>query len=298
MVHASRQDFPLTIPNGYSLKHVKNSGSFHQTISQLSAQMSSALTGAREDLNRVHTGMERVPDYLKKMILLLKQEPYELLLMLFPDSFNDTDKLVNDSLIVLRKPEKNFDQVLNLLTEIDYLLSVTSVDQIISLQVYDLKTQWTYLTELVIELAKRAERTRENFVLQFNWILKEFIRPGLNFNDSHRDFIILLLIPKIFEIYRTSDLLGMITATYTDISFKYTDDMIGGNGHLLRLPTEADRQRYLKQFRTDLPTQVVYIARLALKRHGEFLRRDQNRQENSEKILAGTSQTDLISLLG
>jgi hypothetical protein len=186
MVLASRKEFAFSIPVGYSVKYVQNSGSFNRTISQLDTQMRSALSDAREDLNRVYTGMEHVPDHLKTMVLLMKQAPFDLLLMLFPDSFDDIEKLVNDSLVVLRKPEQNFQQVLNLLTEIGYLLTVTSVDEIISLQVYDVKTQWINLTELVIELAKRAERTRESFLLQFNWVLKEFLRPGLTFADSHR----------------------------------------------------------------------------------------------------------------
>ncbi len=298
MVLASRQDFVFSIPVGYSVKYVQNSGSFRRTISQLDTQMRSALSGAREDLNRVYTGMERVPDHLKTMLLLMKQAPFDLLLMLFPDSFNDIEKLVNDSLVVLRKPEQNFQQVLNLLTEIDYLLTVTSVDEIISLQVYDVKTQWTCLTELVIELANRAERTRENFLLQFNWVLKEFLRPGLTFADTHREFIIFLLLPKIVEIDQTSDLLGVITKTYSDISFQYTDEQIGGNAHLLLLPNEADRKRYLKQFQYELVPQVVQIARLALERHGEFLRRDKNRTENYDQFLAKTSPADLINLLG
>ncbi|CAF3639815.1 unnamed protein product [Rotaria sordida] len=297
MVLASRQDFNFSIPTGYSVKYVQNIGSFRQTTAQLATDMRSSLSSAREDLNRVHTGMERVPDHLKNMVLLIKHAPFDLLLMLFPDSFNNIEKLVNDSLIVLRKPEKNFEKVLNLLTEIDYLLNNTSNDIMIYLQVFDVKTQWTHLTELVTELAKQAERTRESFLLQFNWILKEFIRPDLTFAETHRDFIILLLLPKIVEIDQTSDILGIITKTYTDISFQFTDEQIGGYTHLLLLSKEEDRQRYLKQFQYDLVPQVVQSARLALNRHNEFLQRDRNRREIYEKFLTETSYNDLISLI-
>ncbi|CAF3584860.1 unnamed protein product [Rotaria sordida] len=297
MVLASRQDFNFSIPTGYSVKYVQNIGSFRQTTAQLATDMRSSLSSAREDLNRVHTGMERVPDHLKNMVLLIKHAPFDLLLMLFPDSFNNIEKLVNDSLIVLRKPEKNFEKVLNLLTEIDYLLNNTSNDIMIYLQVFDVKTQWTHLTELVTELAKQAERTRESFLLQFNWILREFIRPDLTFAETHRDFIILLLLPKIVEIDQTSDILGIITKTYTDISFQFTDEQIGGYTHLLLLSKEEDRQRYLKQFQYDLVPQVVQSARLALNRHNEFLQRDRNRREIYEKFLTETSYNDLISLI-
>ena len=298
MVLASRQDFAFIIPIGYSLKYVQDSRSFRQTASQLATQMRGALSGAREDLNRVYIGMERVPDQLKTMVLLVKHAPFELILMFFPNSFQNIETLVNDSLVVLRKPEKNFQQVQNLLTEIDYLLNIGSTDQMISMQIQDVKTQWTLLTDLIIELAKQAERTRESFLLQFNWILTEFTRPDLIFADTYRDFIILLLIPKIVEIDRTSDLLGIISKTYTDISFQFTDEQIGGYGHLLHLSKEEDRQRYLKQFRSDLVPQVIQTARLALERHRAFIQRDKNRRANYEKFLVETSPDDLISLLG
>jgi hypothetical protein len=297
MILTSRHDFAFTIPSYYSVRYVENSRSFQQTISQLTRTMVSVLTDARKDLNRVHTGMAHVPDQLKIMSLLVKQASFDLLLSLFPDSFNDIERLVNNSLVVLQAPEKKFEQVLNLLTEIDYLLRFGPYDQMISLQVYDVKTQWTLLTELIIELAKRAETTRQSLLLQFNWVLQEFIRSGSKFPDTIRDFIILLLLPKIVEIDRTSDLLGMVTKTYSDMSFKFTDNQIGGNMHLLVLSEEQDRRRYLNQFRHDLPPQAVQIARLALKQHKEFLQRDKNRQANYETFLANATIADLTHLI-
>jgi hypothetical protein len=216
------------------------------------------------------------------MIALLKQAPFDILVTLFPNSLNDIERLVNNSLVVLRKPEKNFPPVLNLLTEIDYLLSVTPVDQMISLQVYDVKTQWTFLTELVIELAKQAETASVSFIKQFNWVIQTFIKPGFPFTDSNRDSILLLLIPKALELDQTSDLLGIVTKTYTDISFQFSDEQIGGYAHLILLTDEKKRQEYLKQFRYDLPPQVIQIARMALRRHDEFLQRDQNREAKYE----------------
>src|SRR2546430_368551 len=99
MVLTSRPDFAFKIPVGYSIKYVKDSSSFNRTISQLYTQMRSALSGAREGLNRVHIGMEGVPDHLKTMIILMKQASFDLLQSLFPDSFNEIERLVNNSLV-------------------------------------------------------------------------------------------------------------------------------------------------------------------------------------------------------
>ena len=298
MTLASKQEFALILPAGYSVKYVRNTGSFRQTVSQLVTEVRGALGNSREDFSRVYNGMEKVPAHLKTTVLLLKHASVELLNLFFPDTFRDIEQLVNNSLVVLRRPEKTFQDVLNLMTEIDYLLRQTSADQAIVLEMSDVKTQWKRLTDLALELAQRAERMRESFLFQFNWILTEFIRPNLTLAESHRDFIIQILLPKLVEIDQTCDLLGSISQTYTEISSKFTDDQIGGYGHLLHLSQEAERKKYLLAFRSSLSSQVVYGARLALKRHTEYNQRDRNRKASFERFLTETSIDDLMHLLG
>lgn len=67
--------------------------------------------------------------------------------------------------------------------------------------------------------------------------------------------------PKIIELDRTSDLLGIVTETCTDISFKFTDEQISSYAHLLLLTKEVEQKQYLNE----LPPVAVQIARLALK---------------------------------
>lgn len=71
--------------------------------------------------------------------------------------------------------------------------------------------------------------------------------------------------PKIIELDRTSDLLGIVTETCTDISFKFTDEQISSYAHLLLLTKEVEQKQYLNEFRYELPPVAVQIARLALK---------------------------------
>ncbi|CAF1009870.1 unnamed protein product [Adineta steineri] len=217
--------------------------------------------------------------------------------MLFPDSFNEIEKVANESLAVLRKPKKSFEQVLELITEIDYLLTTTQTDPIISLQVSDVKTQWTYLTQMIRELSELAEVTRNNFLFKFNFILERILQPDVGFTVACRDVIISILLPTIIEIDQTSDILETITEVYTEISSRYTDEESGGYGHLIELKKEEDRKRYLNQFRYDLLKQVIEIARLALQRHTEYIRRDKNRKANYTKLLAETSPADLANLI-
>ena len=294
MALTATNSFPLVVPANYSVRHVQNTYSFSQTVDQLNTQMRNALTGARQDLSRVHTGMEHVPKHLQTISILVKEAPFDLLITELPKSSDDIERLVNESLLVLRKPVKEFGEVLSLLTEINDLLVINLNQQLISLQLQlrDLRSHWIAINTLMIELTKRAETTREHLLLQFSWVLQEFVRAGSSFPDSLRQFVISLLLPKMVEIDRTADLLGMISKTCSDISFQFSDEQIGSNGNLLLLEIQ-DRLRYFNQFRHDLPSEVVQIARLALKRHKDFLHRDQHRQVDYETILTKTSNADL-----
>ena len=297
LVVASRSEFALIVPNGYRVKYIENVGSFKQTIAQLGEGMRGALKDAREDLNRVPAGMEGIPVHLKTTLLYIKHGDKELLEALLPDSFEKMDKLVNDSLIVLRRPEKSFEQVLNLLIEIDHLLTKQPIPDGIQVEVDDVRAQWKLLCTLVTEMAKHAERIRESLLLQFNWMLKNILRPDLNLTDDRRDFFIDLLIPKIVEIDRTSDILGAISKSYTYIAFEYTDEQVSGTAHLLLLTDEKRRQDYLKEFRSALRPQAIQIARYAHAEHYEFVRRDLTRKKNYERFLLESSIYDLIDLL-
>lgn len=294
---ASRTDFPLTIPNGYAVKHIPNPNSFRLTSSHLATRFRAAFTYAREDLNRVYVGMQRVPDQLKEVLLLLKMGPFDLIQMLFPDFFQNMEKLVNDSLIVLRRPEKSFVEVSNLITEMYVLLSDGLADESVKLQIMDLKTQWEYLVHLTFELSQRAEIVRENFLLQLNWILREFIQPHITNPDNHREFFIDLLLSQIIAIDQTCDLLGTISQTYTDMAFQWTDDQISSNGHLLLLNNEVERKQYIQQYRSSLPNQVVHISRLALKRHEELVQRNNVRKMDFQQFLDDASMSDLTRFL-
>ena len=294
MALTAANSFPLVVPANYSVRYVQNTYSFSQTVDQLNTQMRNALTGARQDLSRVHTGMEHVPKHLQTISILVKEAPFDLLITELPKSSDDIERLVNESLLVLRKPVKEFGEVLSLLTEINDLLVINLNQQLISLQLQlrDLRSHWIAINTLMIELTKRAETTREHLLLQFSWVLQEFVRAGSSFPDSLRQFVISLLLPKMVEIDRTADLLGMISKTCSDISFQFSDEQIGSNGNLLLLEIQ-DRLRYFNQFRHDLPSEVVQIARLALKRHKDFLHRDQHREVDYETILTKTSNADL-----
>ena len=53
-------------------------------------------------------------------------------------------------------------------------------------------------------------------------------------------------------------------------------------------------KKTIDEFRHNLPSQVVKIARFALKQHKEFLQRDQIRQTNYETFLATQSFLNFI----
>lgn len=67
-------NFALIVPSYYSVLCVQNTNSFPQAITQLSEQIHSALIGAHRDLNRVHTGVKRVPKHLQTISIPVKNQ--------------------------------------------------------------------------------------------------------------------------------------------------------------------------------------------------------------------------------
>ncbi len=181
----------------------------------------------------------------------------------------------------------------DLITKIELLLAATLSEDILNLQVHDVKTQWKLLFKLFMELTEQADRTRESFLLQFSWILQQLARPNVSFSNSYREFIIQLLIDKAIEIDQTSDLLGIVSRTYGDVLSDYTPEYLSGNTHLLLLSNNHERQRYINQIRHDLLPQVVNIARLGLQRHEDYLRRNEERQATYTTFLNKSSPADL-----
>jgi len=164
----------------------------------------------------------------------------------------------------------------------------------IPLQIEDVQTQWTLLTDLFTHLAMSAEKVIRSFLLQFNWLIEQFDRINI---DDHRDLIINLIKPNAIEIDRTTDLLSIISKTYVDISNEYSNIKMSTNTHLILLLTEQERKEAIKQHRYELQPEAVKIARSALKRHDEFLQRNENRESVYEKFLNEMTENDLEVLL-
>ena len=293
LVLASRADFSLVNASNQCTAHISSPNSFRQTASQLSDNIRRVFRGSYEDLRRIHLVLERFPLHLKTILLLVKKGRKALLETSLPLLLDKSAKMVRESLTILKNPPSKFEEVNDLLVELDSLVSSSPNAYVISLQVNDVQTQWMFLTSLFTEVAQQADRTSQQLLLQFNWILEEFL-PSI---DSSRDLLINLLKSKLIEIDRTIDLLGIISQTYLDISTKYTNDKLAGNTHLILLANEEDRKRIIQQYRHEIPAQAVHVARLALQRHDEFLQRNQQRSQSLERFLNESTASDINLLL-
>jgi hypothetical protein len=56
-----------------------------------------------------------------------------------------------------------------------------------------------------------------------------------------------------------------------DISYEYSNIKLNTNTNLLLISTEQEHKEIIKQHRYELQPEAVKIARIALKRHDEFL---------------------------
>ncbi|CAF0929889.1 unnamed protein product [Rotaria sordida] len=294
MVHASKSDFSLLKESNDCTTYIKNPNSFRQTISQLSDNIRHILLDLYKDLNHIQIGLERFPIHLKTILLLIKKGNNDSISIYLPKLLKKGENIVNESLFILKNPKIKIEQVKDLLIELNSLISNVTPDISFTLQIEDVKTQWTLFHDLFTQLSIQAENAINDFLLQFNWILEQFIQLNIN---NYRDLIINLLKLKVIEIERTIDLLTIISQTYVDISLEYANEKIISNTHLISISDEQERKEIIKQYRYELQPIAVKFARLALTRHNEFLQRIQNRERIYEDFLNEMSENDLNLLL-
>ena len=293
-IHASRSDFTLGNVSKSCITYVTTLHSFRQSVSVVSGSIQYTLLTIYQDLNRIEINLKRIPNHLKIILLLIKKGTKDSIEKNLLNLLRKGENLVTESLVSLRNPKLKIEQIKNHLIELQTLVSTGNVDPVLIFQIEDVLTQCTHLTDLFTQLAIQAEKSTHHMLLQFNWILEEFSHLDI---DTHRELIINLLKRKAIEIDDTIDLLTIITQTYIDISSDYTNDKLANNIHLIFLTNEQEQKESLKQFRHELQPQVVKIARLALKRHDEFLQRNQTRQTVYEKFLNEMSTSHLNLLL-
>ncbi|CAF5121241.1 unnamed protein product, partial [Rotaria magnacalcarata] len=201
---------------------------------------------------------------------------------------------INESLLILKNPRAKTEQVKDLIVELESLISNVSSEYAVSSQIEDVQAQWILFNDLFAQLAIQAENGIHDFLLQFNWVLEQFIQLNVS---SHRDLILNLLKPKVIEIDRTIDLLKIISETSVQISSTYTNQKMTDNTNLILLSNEEQRKEAIKNHRYELQPVAVKFARIALQRHDEFLARTANREKAYEDFLSEMSTADLSILL-
>lgn len=297
LVFGSRSSYTLTVPPGYTIKYVGSARDFRTVAIQMAANIRLNHLQANEDINRVRIGMEDVPVRLRKLVLELKYDNLENIKSTFPDQFKEVEKLVNNSLLVMHRSAQNFQNTLNYITELELVLTKNPADPSLDLELIDLRDQWRLFTELIVELSTRADRLRENFLLQLNWILNELVRTGFQVTDTHREFLIRLLLAKIVEIDQTCDLLKSISQVHEFMSETSVNEQISGHDEGINLATAVERKRALKVFRSSITPNIVRIVRRSMDKQDDFYRRDTIRRRNIEKILTTLSLDELNDLV-
>ena len=297
MVLASKADFPLVQSPTHCGTYIQRASTFRPTISSLASDVRRILLNVYDDFRRMELTLPRLPLQLKYTLLLIKRGNQATINKSLPLLLQANVDVSDKSLEILKKPKAQMNRVRDLLVELDALISTASTDDYIRLQVEDVKIQWSILTDLFAQLAIESEATTDSLLRQFNWLLRELLRTHGQSIDFYRELIVDLLLPKVLEMDRSIDLITMVSDTFMDISSGYTNEELMGNPNLLLLPNEHERRKFIRQARYDLPPQAVRTARLALKRHTAWLRRDQLRQTSIEEFLNQPTLTDLMLFL-
>ncbi|CAF1214979.1 unnamed protein product [Rotaria magnacalcarata] len=294
MVHASKSDFSLLKQSNHCTIYVKTPSSFRQTIVQLSDNIRFVLMNLYSDLNQIQLTLDNFPIHLKTILLLIAKGTEQQIDTHLPNLLVKGETYINESLLILKNPRAKTEQVKDLIVELESLISNVSSEYAVSSQIEDVQAQWILFNDLFAQLAIQAENGIHDFLLQFNWVLEQFIQLNVS---SHRDLILNLLKPKVIEIDRTIDLLKIISETSVQISSTYTNQKMTDNTNLILLSNEEQRKEAIKNHRYELQPVAVKFARIALQRHDEFLARTANREKAYEDFLSEMSTADLSILL-
>ncbi|CAF3246976.1 unnamed protein product [Rotaria socialis] len=294
MVQASKSDFSLLKQSNHCTIYVKTPSSFRKTIVQLSDNIRLVLMNLYGDLHQIQLTLENFPIHLKTILLLIAKGTEQQINSYLPNLLVKGEIYINESLLILKNPRTKTEQVKDLIVELESLISNVSSEYAVSSQVEDVKAQWILFNDLFAQIAVQAENGIHDFLLQFNWVLEQFIQLNVS---SHRDLILNLLKPKVIEIDRTIDLLKIISETSVQISSSYTNQKMTDNINLILLSNEEQRKEAIKNHRYELQPVAVKFARIALQRHDEFLARTANREKAYEDFLSEMSTADLNILL-
>lgn len=294
MVLASRNDSRLTKPAEYNFEYINNFTSLHAVLSQISSAMQGAFQVARDDLIRIRTSMEQIPEHINAGLILIKDAPNVLLANLLPYTLRNINRAASEASTVAKPTFERFDSVGLLLEELVILLNSTTPiaqneDYFIEAKAYanDMKTQWDLLAKLFKKFSSRADITQQSITDRFSDPINEAKKSdGYNFEKTRSAFLG-KLIPATIAIDQSSNLLDMMSRTYTDVSTDHMINQIFSNKGYLDLKTPSERAIKQRELWQNTVSQSVNVARLAQERHNEFAATSPKREKDYSSYLQG-----------
>jgi hypothetical protein len=277
MVFASRRDEVLYPPAEPILKYIKDN-SLRTILLKISSAMQDAFKLAHDDLVRVRSSMNQIPDHLKAGLLLIKAAPDDLLSQLLPYTLRNVDRAADEGSTVSKPTLDRFISINFLLEELVLLLDSTkltlgSTDYLIEATIYanDMKTQWNLLVKLFRKFSERADTTQRSIDDTFIDPINEAQKSN-NFNSQiKRTDRLNDLIPAAIFIDQSSYLLDMMASTYTDIANDYRVNEVTPITPYITMPIESERIIAQRQLWQNIVLQSVKIARLAQERQNGFV---------------------------
>lgn len=285
MVLVSRGDQNLNTGDAYSVKYIQSINSLRAILYQISSAMQGAFQGARDDLVRIRSSMQQIPDDIKAGLLLIKQATHDILDAFLPYTLRNVERAAKEGSTVSKPTLNRFVSVGLLLEELVTVLSlvtptVENADDIIEAQAYadDMRTQWKLLEELFEKFSERADITQASISHNFIEPIEQAHQSSGFSSQTQRAGHLDKLIPIAIVIDQSSYLLDMIARTYTDISTEHMTSQIATSTNYLNIEVESERATNQRQLWKNTVSQSIKVARLAQTRHNDFAETGSNRQ--------------------
>ena len=259
--------------------------SLRAILSQISSETQSAFKLAHNDLVRVQSSMNQIPDHIKVSLLVNQQAPNNLLNQLLSYAMRNTKRAANEGSTVSKPALDRFIAIKLLIDELVKVLDNTILvtgytDYIMEASAFanDTKIQWNLLVKLFRKFSDRAFTTQttinDNFISPIDEAQKMY---GLN-TSTERSNLLEKLIPPSILIDQSAYVLDMITHTYNEISNDYMINQINSTNSYLYLSDESLRISNERNLWQNIISQSIQIARLAQERQNQFVDTSTNRE--------------------
>lgn len=281
---ASERDFPFNISSDFKLNYIRYPQSYRTTLLQVSSDMHDIFSNTYSTMLRIQLDVKRVPNHIRTILRLITSGSSSMIQRMLPTTFNNIARISNENEILMKKIIDQYDNLVNILNEIQQLRIDSSLK--VNHSPSDKTDLILYNKFDSIHVIENICTTIQQIKRQFEQILQLIINLDIKtkFNLSINDEII-RFIPFLYTLENNAYFLYEFSSIYTDILNRYVLNQTAGMGRYIILSTDEERLATLKDLSQQLSNTLQKLEQLFIERENEFQSKTIVLQQAYEKLV-------------